>query len=287
MKWEKIGISVLFAIALVGCGKDESDSPQVSPDLNLTELGAEAGCLNVSSLQGAMESIGSQTAMFSYPVRLEMGGSSGVRTNFKRLMALNLLAIDEGPLSSFHAFESAAQEGCNSINVKKTDGVIKEFKIKPSSEEFNQVEAVAEDGEAIKYEILNPRRVRLTRKYLAYDIPCHSENKAILISVTRIIDWNAPNAPSMIAMTDEQMVINRELLKLAAEAAGYDEGNLYISSTGDGLESRMINVAKVRELSQMPPTLDVLACYGNADPIPPSEPDPPEDPSDPAEEGTN
>lgn len=293
-RWEKIGIAALVTCAIVGCGKkssenEEDQAARVAPvkmELSANDLSAGEGCLSFPRLKEALEAIAPNTAMYSLPVRLEISGKQHVRENFQRMLALNLLSVQEGQLSSFEALESSTQDQCNTLLVTKTDGVPKEFKIVPQ-EGGNRLFASAADGEALQYELLAPRRVRITRKYITHDVPCGSEKNNIFVSVSRVIDWSGSSAPEIIDTADEQLAIDSRFLSLASEASGFNESDLYSSSEGGELGSRrVIQVSKVRELSQMAPRPEIVTCDGAAPPAPEPEPDPeegeqPENPDNP------
>lgn len=280
-RWEKFGIAALVTCAIVGCGKksseEEGQAARVAPvkmELSAQDLSAGEGCLSFPKLKEALDAIAPNASMYSIPVRLEIIGKQHVRENFQRLLALNLLTIQEGQLSSFEALESSSQDQCNTLKITKTDGVPKEFKIVPQ-EGGNRLFASAEDGEALQYELLAPRRARLTRKYITHDVPCGSEKNNVFVSISRVIDWSGSPAPETIDTADERLAIDSRFLSLASEASGFNEADLYSASEGGELDSRrVIQVSKVRELSQMAPRPETVTCNGAAPPAPEPEPAP-------------
>ncbi len=282
-RWEKLGIAALVACTVIGCGKkaseEENEAARLAPvktELSAQDLSAGEGCLSFPKLKQALDAIAPSASMFSIPVRLEISGKQHVRENFQRLLALNLLSINEGQLSSFEALESSTQDQCNSLMVTKSDGVAKEFKIIPQ-DGGNRLFASASDGEALQYELLAPRRVRITRKYITHDVPCGSEKNNVFVSVSRVIDWSGSTAPETIDTGDDQLAIESRFLALASEASGFNESDLYSTSDGGELGSRrVIQVSKVRELSQMAPRPEIVTCDGAAPPAPEPEPDPEE-----------
>ncbi len=80
-------------------------------------------------------------AMHSYPVSIDFSTKGSVRSNFKRLIALNSLSIKEGQLNDIHAFESVTQHECNTVSLSKSDGTVKEFKIISPQGEGGIIEA--------------------------------------------------------------------------------------------------------------------------------------------------
>lgn len=291
-RWEKFGMAALLTVAVVGCGKKSSKEEEqarrlapVKTELSANDLSAGEGCLSFPKLKAALDAIAPSSSMFSVPVRLEISSKQHVRENFQRLLALNLLNIHEGHLSSFEALENSAQDGCTTLSITKTDGVAKDFKIIPQ-EGGNRLFASAEDGEAIQYELLAPKRVRLTRKYITHDVPCGSEKNNVFVSSSRVIDWSGGPVPEVIDTADEQLAIDSRFLSLASEASGFNEAELYTSAEEGELSSRrLINISKVREMSQMAPRPEIVTCTGVAPPPEPT-PDPeegeqPENPEDP------
>lgn len=284
---EKFGMAAMVALMGVGCsksGKDGADEAKKAPvkmELSAGDLSTGHGCLSLPKLRDAVEAIERSAAMYAIPVKLEVTGKSGVRSNFQKLLALNVLSIQEGRLSNFHAFEPASQDQCNTVTLTKTDGTQKEFKIS-TQDENSQLHATSEDGEAIRYELLAPRRVKVTSRYITHDLPCDSEKNNIFVSLTKVIDWSDGGVPASIDTTDDQLAIDSAFLSLAADAAGFPEADLYSISEGDvegeTVPRRVIQVPKVRELSQMAPRPEIVTCDGVVNPDPEPEPDPQPEP---------
>lgn len=284
-RWGKFGIATLMFCAAFGCSKNRSNEEAkteefaaLKMELAIQDLSAGEGCLSFPKLKEALDAIAPHISMYAIPTQLEITGKQHVRENFQRLLALNLLSIQEGQLSSFEALETSSQDQCNYLALSRTDGVPKVFKILPQ-EGGNRLVATAEDGEGLQYELLTPRRVRLTRKYITHDLPCGSEKNDVFVSVTRLIDWSGSPVPEAIDTADEQLMIDSRFLSLASQAAGFNEVDLYSTASGGELSSqRVIQVSKVRELSQMAPKPEIVTCDGVVNPEPEPEPDPQPEP---------
>ena len=266
-------VGVILTLVTSSCAKtDKSESSPAGPvkvDLKPEALQSDKGCLSAEKLHLEFNQLDRSIQVLMVPTKLGFESKRGIRSNFEKIVAFNHLAIDQKPISQIFELENANQNGCDSINVIRSNGIT-EFSIKESSP--NHLRFQAKDGETMAYQLLSERSLRITRKYVTYDLPCRTEKTPILVEITRVIDWSGNSIPETIGLHNSQFAIERPFLSLAAQAVGADENVFYVqSSEGE----KLLSIGKLREAMQLEIRPEILSCNGGLGPQPdPSEPNP-------------
>jgi len=263
---------ILFILTLVfvlsSCGKSKSDTarsslPPYQSQVKLEDAITDQGCLSLPKLFEGIHRLDPDLPLVKIPTAISFDSDAAIRENFKRLTAYGQLHVTSSTVSSMQSLPVVSQEGCDKVIITAVDGTTQDFTVKSSARE--SLVAEAEDGSRIEYLWLSPQRIQAKTRFLAYDQPCTSGDKPVLVSVTKIFDWSGAGIPASVPVSGSPLSIDPSFLALAAQAVG---------DSADALsEGGQLDLAKLAAMVAKPPKPEMISC-GIVDPAPDPTPDP-------------
>jgi hypothetical protein len=265
-------LSLFFALASCSKSNDADSRPAHSwqSGVTLDDAVSEQGCLSLPKLFDGVRAVNPALPVVIMPTSIAFDSSVSVRENFRRLVAYGQLVIAQKTVGDIQALPNVAQDGCSKVTVTGSDGVSKDFTVKTSARDALMAEA--DDGERIDYTWLSPQTLQSKRRYVAYDAPCGSSDKPVLVTISRVMDWSGAGVPETVPATGSVESIDPSFLSLAAEAVGDSPDSLYVDEEG----GRRLDLTKVAAMTDKAPRPEVVSCSGAA---PAPTPDPSVDPS--------
>ncbi len=250
------------------CGKEKNKRPAPSHvwknEIQLSDAVTDEGCLSIPRLYAGMRGINPDKPVVILPTAISFESELNIRDNFRKLISYSQLVITEQPFSYVQNLPPVTQEACTTLTVEGTDGVTKNFTIKSNTPE--SLAAEAEDGERLAFTWLSPQSIQLKRRYLAYDVPCGSDQKPIFITLTKTLDWHGGGVPPTVPESGSPLSIEGNFLSWTAQAVGDDPAPLVLLST-DGV--RKLDIPKIIEMTQKTPRPEIISCSGVVNPSPP------------------
>jgi len=282
--------SVLVVLALVfafaACGKkDDAHAPThlYKSEIRLDDAVADQGCLSLPKLFAGIHDLDPTRQAVVVPTSISFDSPNGVREDFRRLIAYGQLTVPHESLDQAQAQvpTDASQDGCSKVTLNGPDGAPKDFTVKSSTRQ--SIQAEADDGERIEYTWASPQSVQWKHRYAAFDQPCSSSDKPVMVTVSKVLDWSDLGVPQQVPASGSPYSIDADFIGLASAAVGDSPDSFYVQGS-DG--SRQIDLSKIGALSSKPPRPDVVSCGGVAEPTPdpanPPSPSPsPVDPHNP------
>lgn len=270
-------VGLAFVFALASCSKNNKKDAKAKAwkaEIPLSDTQA-SGCLSLPRLFSSLKSIDPDHPVEVVPTAISFDSQNVIRDDFRKLIAYGQLVIQHENMRDVQSVLEVTQDGCAKVTQVSSDGVSKDFTVKKSSSDSLMAEA--DDGERLDYTWLTPHSIQSRHRYAAFDQPCGTGDKPVLVSVTKVIDWGE-SVPDQVPASGSPYSIDSEFLNLASSAVG-DSADAYYSGADD---ARVLDLGKVSEISSKPPRPEVVSCGGVAMPDPTPDPNnPPPSPTDP------
>jgi hypothetical protein len=181
-----LGAVVGCLAGIAACGKNnkgpkaELVATPLHSELKVDALLTDQGCLSAEKLSVEFGGLSGNLPVSIVPTQIRFESNKSIRPNFEKLIALHQLVIEQKPISEIFELEPATQTDCKSVTLNRASGP-KAFEIKDSSQKM--IRFRSGDGEEIEYQLIASRTLNITRKYIAYDVPCQSEKTPIFVGV--------------------------------------------------------------------------------------------------------